>query len=319
MRQGRQAEVPDHLQSQSGTAEPCRKRVKDEKKGKSRRETQQEHDQDAALEEHPQRGSHISLRRCVGGRQRHDSVVPEGRAAQKWNVRRYAYMDRIPLDLQGRSLLERNIETKIHGRYLVEAPGRGAPMLVGFHGYAEPADAEFARLRSIEGADQWLLVAVQGLHRFYRGRSRDVVASWMTTQDRELAIAENISYTSAVVDDVAKEWAAAQTLVLSGFSQGVAMAWRCATHLARPIHGVIALGGDIPPELDTTCLSRVPFVLLGRGTRDEWYTPDKLAQDQERLRQAGVNREIVTFDGGHEWSAAFALAVARFLEARKRE
>ena len=215
-------------------------------------------------------------------------------------------------------MLERSIETKIHGRYLVEAPRPGAPMFVGFHGYAEPADVEFDRLRGIGGADQWIVVAIQGLHRFYRGRSHDVVvASWMTIQNRDLAIADNISYTSAVVESVAKEWAAAQTVVMSGFSQGVAMAYRCATHLARPVQGVIALGGDIPPELDTARLSRIPFVLLGRGIRDEWYTPDKLARDEERLRLAGVNVEIVLFDGGHEWSAEFADAVSRFLAGRK--
>src|SRR5262245_56907038 len=159
-------------------------------------------------------------------------------------------------------MLERNIETKTHGRYLVEPCGGGAPMLVGFHGYAESADAEFNRLRSVEGSDRWIVVAIQGLHRFYRGRSSDVVASWMTTQNRELAIADNISYTSAVVESVTSEWAAAQTLVLSGFSQGDAMAYRSATHLARPVAGVIALAGDVPPELDTARLSRIPFLLL---------------------------------------------------------
>src|SRR5207244_4518306 len=117
-----------------------------------------------------------------------------------------------------------------------------APLLVGFHGYAEMADTEFGRLQSIEGSDQWTVVAIQGLHRFYRGRSGDVVASWMTTQTRELAIADNIAYTSKVIESVAAEWSAAATLVLSGFSQGVAMAYRCAVHLGRPIRGVIVLG-----------------------------------------------------------------------------
>ena len=74
---------------------------------------------------------------------------------------------------------EKNIEAKTHGRYLVEASTSGAPMLVGFHGYAELADVEFDRLRKIDGADQWTVVAIQALHRFYRGRSRDVVASWL--------------------------------------------------------------------------------------------------------------------------------------------
>jgi predicted esterase len=212
---------------------------------------------------------------------------------------------------------EKNIEAKTHGRYLVEASTSGAPMLVGFHGYAELADVEFDRLRKIDGADQWTVVAIQALHRFYRGRSRDVVASWMTLQDRDLAIADNISYTGAVIESVAREYATSQTLVLSGFSQGVAMAYRCATHLNHPVDGLIALGGDVPPELDQARLSTIRSVLLGRGIRDEWYTAENLAQDEERLRSAGVNVEAAVFDGGHEWSAEFYRAASGFLRARK--
>lgn len=137
----------------------------------------------------------------------------------------------------------------------------------------------------------------------------------MTTQDRDLAIADNIEYTSRVIESVAQECSAAPTLVLSGFSQGVAMAYRCATSLSRPVSGVIALAGDIPPELDASRLSRIPSVLIGRGLKDEWYTAEKLAKDEERLRSAGVNAEIVTFPGGHEWSEEFSTAASRFLEA----
>jgi predicted esterase len=214
-------------------------------------------------------------------------------------------------------MTEKNIETTTHGRYLVDSPGPGAPLLVGFHGYAETADNEFARLRSIEGSERWTLVAIQALHRFYRGRTRDVVASWMTSQDRELAIADNVAYTSKVIESVAHEWSVALPLVVSGFSQGVAMAYRCATSLSRPVSGLIALAADVPPELDESRLSRIPAVLLGRGLKDEWYPADKAARDVERLRAAGVQVEVVTFDGGHEWSPEFRIAASRFLESRR--
>src|SRR5262245_11184503 len=97
------------------------------------------------------------------------------------------------------SSTERTIEAMTHGRYLVQAaPEPGLPLLVGFHGYAESAELEFDRLRSVEGSDRWNVVAVQALHSFYRGRSNDVVASWMTRQNRELAIKDNQAYTTRV-------------------------------------------------------------------------------------------------------------------------
>lgn len=217
-------------------------------------------------------------------------------------------------------MIERKIEARTHGRYLVSGPqGSQAPLLIGFHGYAESAEMELARLQKIPGAGRYVLVAVQGLHRFYRGRSTDVVASWMTRQNRELAIADNILYTSKVIESVSREWSTGSALVLSGFSQGVAMAFRCAATLNRPVSGVLALGGDVPPELDANALKRIPVVLIGHGKQDEWYTADKVAADEQRLRAAGVNVQVITFDGGHDWHADFGTAAGQFLVRAEQE
>jgi predicted esterase len=212
-------------------------------------------------------------------------------------------------------LIERSIETVIHGRYVAEASQRGLPMLVGFHGYAESVEIEFNRLRSIEGADRWLVLALQGLHRFYRARGSEVVASWMTREERELAIADNNRYATRVIETVAKEHGCMNRLVLSGFSQGVAMAFRTAAALGRSVDGVIALGGDVPAELDSAALSHIRTVLIGRGNKDEWYSVDKLAADERRLNDAGVRVQIFSFEGGHEWTPEFNRASAAFLNS----
>jgi predicted esterase len=213
-------------------------------------------------------------------------------------------------------MIERNIATTIHGRYIVDAgAGAQSPLLVGFHGYAERAEHEYARLSSVPGAERWVRVAVQGLHRFYRRSTNEVVASWMTRQDRDLALADNRAYVSRVIDSVAAEWSASPILVVSGFSQGVAMAFRAAVNSSRDVRGVIACGGDVPPELDRNSLSRIPAVIIGRGRQDEWYTEEKLSADEGRLRAAGVRVEIVRFNGGHEWPPEFGRAAGNFLDS----
>lgn len=215
-------------------------------------------------------------------------------------------------------MIERNISTTTHGRYLLDAEaGRHAPLLVGFHGYAESAEHERQRLSSIPGAESWLRVAVQGLHRFYRGRTDAVVASWMTRQDRELAIADNCSYVAHVVESVREEWSASPALVFHGFSQGAAMAFRAAAGSRLSVRGVMACGGDIPPELDSNALRTIQSVILGRGTLDEWYTEEKLIIDIRRLRDAGVPVEAVRYEGGHEWTPEFSRAAGKFLDARR--
>jgi predicted esterase len=212
-------------------------------------------------------------------------------------------------------MITRTIAATTHGRYLVVPPAHGgpAPMIVGFHGYAELAEAALERMQMIPGTGNWLLVSIQGLHRFYRGRTRDVVASWMTRQDRDLAIADNAAYVTSVVEAVAREWKTAPTLVFTAFSQGVAMAYRAACASRRRVSGVISLGGDVPPELDRGDLSRIPRALVGRGIRDEWYTIEKRDADVSRLRDAGTSVETVDDDASHEWTAAFSAAAGEFL------
>lgn len=215
-------------------------------------------------------------------------------------------------------MIERTIATGTHGRYLLEPPASAgpAPMLVGFHGYGENAEIQLERMRRIPGADRWLLVSIQGLHRFYQRRANEVVASWMTRQDREQAIADNLAYVSAVIGAVDREYPGASPLVLTGFSQGVAMLFRAATASSRRVDGVIAVGGDVPPEIDAVALARVRRALVCHGARDEWYTEAIFGRDVQRLREANVTVQPLEFGGGHEWSDEVVQAAALFLGER---
>src|SRR5436305_15294143 len=139
----------------------------------------------------------------------------------------------------------RTIAARTHGRFLVE-PGPPERLLVGFHGYGENADESLAQMLRIPGADEWTLVAVQGLNRFYRGRGSGIIAaSWMTSQDRDRAIRDNIDYVRSVV----AEFPSPRSLVFLGFSQGVAMAYRAASNHPNT-SAIIALAGEVPPDVE---------------------------------------------------------------------
>lgn len=206
----------------------------------------------------------------------------------------------------------RLIATATHGRVLVRearaAAARG--VLVGFHGYMEHAGTQMERLAAIPGAGRWTLVSIQGLHRFYRGRTQEVVASWMTREDRDAAIADNLEYVDTVLDGIPHD--AATRIVHAGFSQGVAMAFRAAVRGRRPASGIIAVGGDVPPELLADGSLRFPPVLMARGTRDEWYTAATFRGDLNALAARGRVRAL-EYDGAHEWTAAVAEGAGDFL------
>jgi predicted esterase len=214
-------------------------------------------------------------------------------------------------------MTSRLVETITHGRVIVKdaAGSSSGRLLVACHGYAQNADIMLEDASRIPGVtDEWRIASVQALHRFYARGEQVVVASWMTRQDREVAIADNVAYLDRVVEAAGGDAAAA--IVFIGFSQGAAMAYRAALFGRYPAAGIIALSGDVPPDVQNATGRHWPPVLLGAGVRDTWYTPDKVAADERFLTSRGVTHDIVRFDGGHEWTDEFRQAAARWLANR---
>ena len=207
------------------------------------------------------------------------------------------------------------IPAMTHGRMLVRAARAGAArgLVVGFHGYKENASAQMERLAAIPGAAAWTLVSVQGLHRFYRGRTEEVVASWMTREDREATIADNVAYVDAALDAVPHD--DSTRIVYAGFSQGVAMAFRAALRGRRRAAGVIAVGGDVPPELLSDRELRFPPLVLARGRRDDWFTQAKFDAEVASLTARNVTVRPFLYEGVHEWNEAVSSAAGEFLAA----
>jgi predicted esterase len=208
------------------------------------------------------------------------------------------------------SMRVESIETPTHGRVLVREVERPSAVVLGFHGYMENADIQFERLSGMPDSDTWTLIAVQGLHRFYRGRSQDVVASWMTRQDREQMIQDNIEFTSRVIERLVPP---ALPFFTIGFSQGVATAFRGGVRGRRRAAGIIGVGGDVPPELLKDPASDFPPVLLTRGEQDGWYTAAKLEADLAALRARRGAVESLVYAGGHDWTPQVARAAADWI------
>ncbi|HEU4936259.1 MAG TPA: dienelactone hydrolase family protein [Vicinamibacterales bacterium] len=205
------------------------------------------------------------------------------------------------------------VPTLTHGRVLVREARAVAQkgIVVGFHGYMENARIQMERLEGIPGSSAWTLVSIQGLHRFYRGRTEDTVASWMTREDREEAIADNLGYVSAALEQVPHD--ESTQVVYTGFSQGVAMAFRAGVLGTARAVAIAAVGGDVPPELLENTARRFPAVLFTRGSRDEWLTQPRFDRDVNALTARGVALTAKVYDGAHEWNAEVSAAIGEFL------
>ncbi len=209
-----------------------------------------------------------------------------------------------------------SIETQTHGRALIKdavVSSSAFRLLIGFHGYAQTAEDMLAELERLPGSEHWTLVSVQALHRFYARGNERVVASWMTRQDRELAIADNIAYIDRLVRTLLTDGPQAP-VVFVGFSQGAAMAYRSGILGARRAAGVIAIGGDIPPEVKTASADRFPAILVAAGQSDPIYTPERVDDDEGFLGSIGVPYDVFRYRGGHEWTDELRDRIHRALD-----
>jgi predicted esterase len=211
--------------------------------------------------------------------------------------------------------LLRHAATQVHGRYFVHPSRSGHPAcwLVGFHGQGQTAEAFLADLQRVPRGPDWLVTSIQGLNRYYAGRTQTIVAAWMTSQDRELAITDNVAWVDAALDEIEREFGSPRAIVYAGFSQGVAMAYRAAMLGRRRCAAIVAANADLPPELKHGSNRRWPIVLASTGTRDDWYSPARLEADVEFLRGQGVNVRTLIHGGGHEWADALVQEVGQLL------
>lgn len=159
-------------------------------------------------------------------------------------------------------------------------------------------------LRTFEGMeDGRIIVAPEGLSRYYldEGHTR-VGATWMTREDREKEIADQINYLDLLTTEIKNGCAPGIRMNVLGFSQGVATACRW-TALGRTLPKRLVLwGGSMPPDLENELLTerwKHTHVELVHGEQDELVPASVLSQSEARLRQAGVDYTVHQFDGAH--------------------
>ena len=92
------------------------------------------------------------------------------------------------------------------------------------HGYGQLAKFFIRKFNAL--ADDYLIVAPEGMHRFYlNGSSGKVGASWMTKEAREIDIKDNIDWLNALDKKISSKHQINERILL-GFSQGGATAIR---------------------------------------------------------------------------------------------
>lgn len=175
-------------------------------------------------------------------------------------------------------------------------------LLIVLHGYGQLAEFFIRKFEPLL-QDNWTILAPQGLSKFYlEGFSGKVGASWMTKEDREIDIQNQLSYLNALYLQECTENNYKKIVVL-GFSQGAATASRWLTIANVTFDQLILWAGIFPNDLDAS-LSKKRLegkkLDLVFGDKDPFVTEERMENQKTLITDAALPFEIHSFEGKHD-------------------
>ena len=179
-------------------------------------------------------------------------------------------------------------------------PTKARAIWIVLHGYGQLARYF---LTKFEGLEEGVAIAApEALNRFYLDEAHNRVgATWMTREDRENEITDQLGYLDALVKELRGERTDVPIHVL-GFSQGVATACRWSLLGKTKMDRLVLWAGSLPPEptfaeLRTAWAHLTVEVVL--GSEDPFAGEKELQATTARLEAAGVQYRLHRFTGGH--------------------
>lgn len=196
--------------------------------------------------------------------------------------------------------MEHYITVPKTARYFSKGNPTAKKLLVVLHGYGQLARYFIHKFNDL--SDDWYVVAPEGLHRFYQnGHSGRVGASWMTKEDREMDIQDNLEWLHQLSKQLFAENNYEETVLL-GFSQGAATAARYFYGGQSYYNRFIVWASVLPPDLDAEELfakhqeaTNNTFVV---GTNDEFFSTEQQAEYCIFYKNLGFN--VNQFEGKHD-------------------
>ena len=213
-------------------------------------------------------------------------------------------------------------EVKLY--YDLYAPSAEAsPLLVALHGYGSNKGwmLREARQHAPEG---FAVAALQGPHQHIKeprekGGALRYGFGWLTNFRPEESVALHHRAVLDLVEAlVARGVARRERVFLLGFSQSCALNYRFAFTHRETLRGVVGICGGMPGDWETGGAygeTRASVLHLS-GTRDEFYTPARVADYAARLRTRAADVEARAYDAGHEFVPEMRGDVRAWLAAR---
>jgi len=205
--------------------------------------------------------------------------------------------------------IDRSLTARINLYYDLHLPASGpAPLLIALHGYGANK-RQMMREAQQMAPDDFAIASLQGFHQHIRepretGGPLRFGFGWLTNFRSEESVAIHHQALLDLIGVLTNEGVAdpAQIFLL-GFSQSCALNYRFAfTHPER-LKGVIGICGGLPGDWETNHEyhgSELDVFHLA-GTRDEFYTPERVRDYQRQLTTRARNVKFKSYDAAHEF------------------
>ncbi len=198
-----------------------------------------------------------------------------------------------------------------------------SPLLLALHGYGSNKGwmMREARRHAPEG---FAVATLQGPHQHMKeprekGGPLRYGFGWLTNFRPEESVAVHHRAVLDLVEALVKQGVARrESVFLLGFSQSCALNYRFAFTHGEALRGVVGICGGMPGDWETSPAygeTRASVLHLS-GTRDEFYTPERVAPYAEQLRQRARDVETRAYDAAHEFVPEMRPDVCDWLAAR---
>jgi phospholipase/carboxylesterase len=188
----------------------------------------------------------------------------------------------------------------------VTSPGP-APLLIALHGYGANKRQMMREAQQI-APEGFAIASLQGPHQHIRepretGGPLRFGFGWLTNFRPEESVTLHHEVLTNLISRLVDEGVAdSSRIFLLGFSQSCALNYRFAFSNPERLRGVIGICGGIPGDWDSNKAYRGSALQVFHlaGTRDEFYTPERVRDYKQQLETRTPNVTFQSYDAAHE-------------------
>lgn len=182
-----------------------------------------------------------------------------------------------------------------------------APLLIALHGYGANK-RQMMREAKLMAPENFAIISLQGPYQHMRdpkeqGGPFRFGFGWITNfRPEESHAIHHQALTDLINTAVAEDVADPDRIFLLGFSQSVALNYRYAFSHPGTLRGVVGICGGIPGDWETnSSYQSIPAEVIHlAGTRDDFYTPERVRDYEIDLGTRARSVTFKSYDAAHE-------------------